>query len=166
MAAIKRKKLYFFVNLDEASAANGTPTDPPDYTTALCRCTQGRRNGVPSTYAGDAYGGVLEDLPALTVGSPGFRKAQREVTAWFERHSSGLSPTVSNVFVDFVNWTTNTGGAAPLAIAYGQQQLYAVGPQGSSAVYTRDFAVRVMRRFGTPTVRGVLYVERQHVIEV
>lgn len=151
MAAIKRKKLYFFVDLAAV-------------TQAVARCTQGFRAGVQSTYAGDAYGGVLEDLPALTAGSAGARKARNEVTAWFVPHSGGPLAATSRapfVITEFVQWTSSASGASVLANGGG-----VAGPDGSSPIYTRQFGVRVRRGATAPTVKGVLYVQRRHSIEV
>lgn len=162
MAGIRRKKLYFDVNL-VAVTKRSFP------------CTQFR-----ASYSGDRYGGVLDDYQALTATSPPQRKRAWDVRAWFQPLTGGtvgeqtiitdnMNATVTvlaeRVFVQFMGATTTTqiNGVWPAALAP------AVGavPLGASPIGTRHFGVRVSRE-GTlsATVRGILHVERQHEFEV
>lgn len=112
------------------------------------------------TFAPDRYGNTFERLDPLFAGSPGGLKARNAVSAWFQCSSfteGGPPPPMSDVCVDFVDLADAslpdpTGGGFP----------------GLDPVYTSRFQVRV-RPFGFPgtfTVRGTLFVQRQHSIEV
>ena len=144
--ATKRKKLYFDVAF-AAGAANGAARNFP--------CTQFR-----DSYTGDIYQGVLDALPPLASATPGEIKRRNEVTAWFvPANAQALQLTVGAIAVAFINPTTvQTITAATLLTNPN-------GPDGTTPIYTRHFGVQV-RRFGTATMTGRLYVQRQHSIEV
>jgi len=144
--AIKRKKLYFDVTFG-TGALSGTARNFP--------CTAFR-----SSYAGDIYEGVLDDLAPLVLASPLEDKRRNEVSAWFAPvNASALQLTMGAIAVAFINATnTQTITAATLLTN-------PAGPDGSTPVYTRHFGVQV-RRYGVATMTGRLYVQRQHSIEI
>lgn len=142
MAAVKRKKLYFDVVFGNASVANRTYP-----------CTQFK-----SSYTGDAYGGVLDDLAPLVAGSTNQAKRLAEVCAWFVPNAALASATSPNpITLAFVPATTTAGGTG-LTDAVS-------GLKGSTPIYTRHFGVNI-RKPGLATMSGRLYVQRQHSIEV
>lgn len=162
MTAIRRKKLYFDVSLVGAVKAQVFP------------CTQFR-----ISYTGDNFGAVLDDLPPLTNTSPSESKRRNSVCAWFQPTdgqslpdlAAGTAPVLarnSHVFVRFVNATTSTSPTFPTDLTFPGLL------PGSSPIGTRHFSVLVARPGGdfldnngtSPTVRGVLYVQRQHSIEI
>ena len=158
--ATRRKKLYFDISLVTVTAV-------------VRACTQFR-----ATYPGDLYGSVLEDFAPLTAGSSAALKQRNEVTAWFAPVSGQrtTSATTANspylnqsYYVRFVSATvTNNTDATtiPDGLVFGTQI------QGSTPIGTRHFGVMVARHRSTtsaensPTVRGRLYVQRQHQIEI
>ena len=154
MTAIRRKKLYFDVDLTTSAAA-------------IFPCTQFR-----ISYAGDNFGGVLDDLPPLTSASPAESKRRNSVCAWFQptdgqvlaNYADATLPISVNdrnqrVYVRFVAATTSV--AAPTDLTFSGLL------PGSSPIGTRHFAVYVARDNSiSATVRGVLYVQRQHSIEI
>ena len=170
MPAIRKKKLYFDVDLTGATRGLAFP------------CTQFRQ-----TYNGDLYGGVLDDLPALVVGSPAVRKRLHSVAAWFSPLSgerarvnvttgevarTGLN---QRVYVKFIAATAGfvkgIGDSASIGFATTDGLIFAPQLQGSTPIGTRHFSVLVIRDVTanlvtSATVRGVLYVQRQHSIEI
>lgn len=149
--ATKRKKLYFDVTLPAGLGAAGG---------LIARnfpCTQFRSTG---SYTGDIYGGVLDDVPALTTSAPSETKRRNEVSAWFVPTSAqALQLTLGAIAVAFtIPTTVQTITAATLLVN-------TAGPDGSTPIYTRHFGVQV-RRYGQATMTGRLYVQRQHSIEV
>ena len=163
--ATRRKKLYFNINL---VATGGIPI----FAQAVA-CTQFR-----STYGGDMYGSVLEDLAPLTGSDSNELKRRNEVTAWFQpitgQHiqGSGTSTTYRNqrVYVRFTEPTVS-GNAQSVTIL----SSFAGYPAGMTPIGTRHFGVLVSRDWNaanhldtgvSPTVRGRLFVQRQHNIEI
>lgn len=152
----KVKKLYFDVVLTRQGGSTS------DASLVVNRCTGG---ALANTYAGDRDGGVLDDFPALSASSANALKRKSEVSAWFAATSLSF-PTVAGAvapaLVDFVQWTSVASGATPLPSSGST-------PSGATAIVTRHFGVRV-RAFRTLTgnfiLKGVLYVQRQHTIEV
>jgi hypothetical protein len=175
-APLIRKKLYFDVNFGSGTGGIGqavATTVPALY----FPCTQ-FTNGV----AGDRYGAVLQALEACTGNTPNQIKAQREVSAWFAFAGGGGQLTVTSagspVAVDFVQ---PTGTVANHANVTRLKVLNTAGTTqfakgGFSAIYgtlgiERHFSVRVRKANAsgvatTTSVRGTLYVARQHSIEV
>jgi len=170
MPAIRKKKLYFDVDLTGATRGLAFP------------CTQFRQS-----YNGDLYGGVLDDLPALVVGSPAARKRLHSVAAWFSPLSGQLAINAAadafpgntginqRVYVRFIAATTGfvKGIANPASISVITTDGLVFAPQlkGSTPIGTRHFSVLVIRDVDanlvtSATVRGVLYVQRQHSIEI
>lgn len=160
----KARKLYFDANL--------TAT----ITNQSFLCTQFTA-GTP----GDRYGSLLTALEACTGSSLSGIKQRRAVSAWFQpaRVVAQSATTPLNILmgVRFVQPTSNgtnkaaltglpylTVGGAAVAAKIGQEAIY--GTAGS----LRHFAVQVQKLRslggGNITVAGVLYVQRQHSIEV
>ena len=180
---IKRKKLYFDVSFIQG--ASGVTMAAVE--TRVFPCTQFRANYT----GGDRYGALLEDYRALTGGSPREEKRKREVAAWFQplggrrigddSDASNIrtSPTfIGQVRVDFVNATTNPDAADPL-LYYTAGGSEVLDKCGATPIFTRHFGVRIQRfglagqGIGGPsspatvfTTHGVVYVQRQHSIEI
>jgi hypothetical protein len=146
--AQKRKKLYFTVDLRAV-------------TRAVFPCTVGPGTSAV-VYTGDKYGAVLDKLTALTTGSSNQAKRANSVSAFFEKAVAGnaATATAGQVFLQYCNWTRTASGATALIPAES-----AATPDGATPIYTSDFGVLV-RRSGTLSFRGTLYVQRQHSIEV
>ena len=161
------KKLYFNI-----SWANGTTLSAK-----FIPCTPFRS----SVTLGDRYGALLQALPALTGNSPNTAKERESVTAVFipRTGSAPVNPTSLGypVFVDFC--------APTLAFAPGTNvsripllpYLSADGTSvnrnvGTDTIYgtlgqPRHFSVRLRRpNTATGSMAGVLYVGRNHSIEV
>lgn len=161
------KKLYF--NISWPSGATLSVKYVP--------CTPFR----PSVTLGDRYGGLLAALPALTGNSPNLTKEKQGVTAVYipRTGSSPASPTStgSPVFVDFVAPTLNVVAGTNLSRIPLLPYLSADGTTvarnlGTDVIYgtlgqPRHFAVRLRRNITTTqSMAGVLYVGRNHSIEV
>jgi hypothetical protein len=166
MAAVARKKLYFDVLLGSAVSR------------AFFPCTQ-----FTPGYTGDRYGGVLAALEACTGGAPNATKVQRAVTAWAvivgdSQAGATITSNGSILAVDFVQPTqTVVNTAAVTRIVYLNPGGTAnTAKPGQDAVYgtlgiIRHFSVRIRRpsaggNSAAVSVRGTLYVQRQHSIEV
>jgi hypothetical protein len=162
MSATKRKKLYF----DFSIGINATR--------AIFPATQ-----FTSSLTGDRYGGLLDALEACTGSSPADIKRRNEVTAVAQRtsvvYNNSMVSTGGNFSVQFIQPTTGngTGPVTPLPFM-SPGVLFTDGKDGNSAVFgvagtPRHFSVVVRRMPGGgvgTTARGVLYVQRQHSIEV
>jgi len=151
--AIKRRKLYF------DAVFTWTGVGGVEKTTFF-PCTQ----FTAGTVSKERYAGFLDALMPLTKGSPPEKKRQNATGAWFQvTGSDGLGDTVLGLpRVTFVGETATTTPLANLANATFK---------GQDTVYTRNFGIRVgidsLITVGLAgTVRGVLYVQRQHSIEV
>jgi len=157
---VTKKKLYF-----DFSIGGGA-------TRAIFPLTQFRAG----LTCGDRHGGVLERLEAVTGSSTG--KRAREVMAWAvpagnsTNNSTITSGAGAMFYVDFIGATSGngTGGISRLPFLTVGGTVFQKA--GHSAIYgtggiIRDAAVRV-RRTGTSatTVHGVLYVQRQHSMEI
>lgn len=165
-----RRKLYFDVTLNKGQ------------TNAVVCCTQ-FSNGTP----GDRYGGLLDDMPALTGSSPASNKVRAAVQAWFVPQllfyssATGLGTSTSpqvQFDVNFCQPTANganksvkllpyltVGTLAPLNNLSGHEAIYSITNAGAA----RHFGVRVRRRgsgVASISVCGTLYVARQHSLEV
>lgn len=166
MAAVQRKKLYFDVSIGSAASR------------AFFPCTQ-----FTPGYTGDRYGGVLAALEACTGGAPNATKVQRAVTAWFvlagdSQAGATITSNGSIMAVDFVQPTqTVAGGASVTRLVYLNPGGTAnTAKPGQDAVYgtlgsIRHFSVRLRRpsvggNSAAVSIRGTLYVQRQHSIEV
>lgn len=160
----KVKKLYFDANL--------TAT----ITNQSFLCTQFTA-GTP----GDRYGALMQAMEACTGSTQSGMKQRRAVSAWFQpsRIVAANATTPLNILmgVRFVQPTSNgtnkaaltglpylTVGGGAVAEKIGQEAIY--GTAGS----LRHFAIQVQKlrslSGGAITVAGVLYVQRQHTIEV
>lgn len=164
MAATKRKKLYFDISLVTLPSV-------------VRACTQFR-----ATYPGDLYGSVLEDFAALTAGSSANDKQRNEVTAWFVpvdgeildggRATQIIDKRNQRVYVRFVQATVSdntdgTGIAAGLTFPGRIQGTTPIGTRHFSVLVARDSKLGGTNRTDiSPTVRGRLYVQRQHKIEI
>lgn len=156
-----RRKLYFDVGFT--------------ITRQIFLCTQ-FRSGV--TIA-ERFNGAMQAAMALTASSPPASKARNEITAVFvpagttnASLQTSLTVAGSPFWVDFIGPTigNGTGGITRLPFLTVGSTLFQKA--GQSAVFgtaggQRHFAVRI-RRSGTTTttVRGTLYVARQHSLEV
>jgi hypothetical protein len=177
--ALIRKKLYFDVAFGSGTGGIGQAVNTT-VAALYFPCTQ-FTNGV----AGDRYGGVLQAVEALTGNAPNQIKSRNAVSAWFQLANVGaldstLVATGTTCAIDFVMPTgtvatpgagvtrlrsLSTAGATQFSKA-GQEAIY--GTLGT----LRHFSVRIRRPnavgvVGSGTsIRGVLYVQRQHTIEV
>lgn len=156
-----RKKLYFDLNFTG--------------TRQIFLCTQFRA-GV--TIA-ERYNGAMQGLLACTGGSPARLKAENEVTVWAlpagltnAALATSLTSVAAPLWVDIIGPTIGNGTGGITRLPYLTVGATVFQKAGQSAVFgttgsPRHFAVRV-RRTGTntTTIRGVVYVQRQHSIEV
>lgn len=160
---VTRRKLYFDFSLD------------PTATRAIFPATQFRA-GVT---CGDRFGAVLDRLEALTGSSPSRTKEQREVTAWAVAVGDAINSApitfaaAAALYVDFIGATIGNGGGGISRLPFLTVGSTVFLKAGHSAVFgttgiIRDFAVRVRRPNATTgvTMHGVLYVQRQHSMEV
>jgi hypothetical protein len=111
------------------------------------------------TPANDRYGNFLDTLAALTAGSPSASKTRNAVTAVFvpSNLTNGADGgTAVDAFVDFV---------APLPTAVNVDTAGIADPVLSSNFRVR---LRISKLAADSTVNatGVVYVQRQHSIEV
>ena len=161
----RSKKLYFDVLLADAS------------TNASFPCTH-----IVASTPGDRYGCLLPALHALTGSAPSGVKRAAVVSAWFAPNALASTNTTSPLngalfSVRFVQptsrWINQTGlqalpyltvGGASVPNNAGHEAIY--GTAGS----IRHFSCQVRKLLapagGTVSVHGVLYVQRQHSIEV
>lgn len=156
-----RRKLYFDINFTG--------------TRQIFLCTQ-FRSGV--TIA-ERFNGALQPAMALTGSSPSMNKARNEVSAWVipagltnAALATSLTSVASPLWLDFIGPTIGNGTGGITRLPYLTVGSTIFQKAGQSAVFgttgvQRHFAVRV-RRTGTntTTVRGTLYVARQHSLEV
>jgi hypothetical protein len=162
MSATKRKKLYF----DFSIGINATRQIFP--------ATQ-----FTSSLTGDRYGGLLDALEACTGSSPADIKRRNEVSAWVQRtaqvYSNTPMATSGQLSVQFVYPTSGNGTGPVVPLPFMTPGFtFTDGKDGSSAVFgvagtPRHFSIVVRRPSNAniaSTVRGVLYVQRQHSIEV
>jgi hypothetical protein len=139
MPSVERKKLYFDMFVD------GTAPSALYSRSVAKQCTPIN----PST-PGDRYGGLLDALPALVASSPNEIKRRNSVAAWFQ--CAQVQGAVLGACVDFIP----AGGSATVPTAV-----------FTNPIYTRNFRARLkVGFFGMGSVRGVLYVQRQHSIEI
>ena len=156
-----RRKLYFDANFSG--------------TRQIFLCTQFRA-GV--TIA-ERHNGVMQAAVALTASSPPAAKARNEVSAWFVPAgltNAALATSLTSVsapfWLDFIGPTIGNGTGGITRLPYLTVGSTLFQKAGQSAVFgtagsQRHFAVRVRRTgTGTTTVRGTLYVARQHSLEV
>jgi hypothetical protein len=159
----KTKKLYFDVAL------------PTTRTSQSFLCTQFTA-GTP----GDRYGALLAALEACTGSTPPGIKQRRAVSAWFQAAGyAGQNATtpIAPCGVAFVSPTANGNNLSLTQLRYltvGGSQV--ANKMGNEAIYgtagsLRHFSVQVSKARagsvgGTVTMHGVLYVQRQHTIEV
>lgn len=162
----RAKKLYFDVILPATRSGQSF------------LCTQ-FTNGTP----GDRHGRLLQVEIACTGSTPENIKARRAVCAWYQ--STGITlqnattPGVQSYNVQFSqptanrNFVTNAVLAALPYLTVGGASV--ANKAGNTAIYgtagiQRHFSVQVdMRRFGsggTVSAHGVLYVQKQHSMEV
>lgn len=158
---VTRRKLYY-----DFSIGGGA-------TRAIVPVTQFRAG----LTCGDRYGAVLSRLEALTGSSPVANKERNAVMAWAalagnSQAGNTITSVGAPVWVDFIGATSGNGTGAITRLPYftvggtlfqkpGQEAIY--GTAGS----IRDIAIRVRRTgTGATTLRGVLYVQRQHSMEV
>lgn len=166
----KSNKLYFDVQLPNTRVSQSF------------LCTQFTAGSV-----GDRYGCLLKELENCTGSTPAFIKRSRAVSAWFSptdiAGANATTPLGAVSFdVAFVQPTANgnnltltklsylTVGGTAVANKIGNEAIY--GTAGS----IRHFSVQVVKNRGAAglsaaeggaiTAHGVLYVQRQHSIEV
>jgi hypothetical protein len=159
MAVRKVKKLYFSAVLSRGGATGSVGTG------AIFPCTNFRANGL---YSGDSNGAVLEDFAPIAATDSQRMRNERAVSAWFQLQAAnyavaGATRGPVGFLLDFVAATTTVAAVAQIG-AFGSLAA------GQSTLGTRHFAVRVrpLKLSNTQnfTVHGVLYVQRQHSLEV
>lgn len=159
------KKLYF--NITWASGLTASHKFIP--------CTPFRA----SVTIGDRYGSLLEPLAALTGNSPNTAKRANAVSAWFvpsQGTAGGITSAGGPVpLIDFVAPTLSVTGnstAVPLLPYLSIDGTSVARNRGKDTIYgtlgqPRHFSIRLERPItATATFSGVLYVARQHSIEV
>ena len=164
MSQITSKKLYF--NITWATGATASHKFIP--------CTPFRA----STTFGDRYGALLEALAAVTGNSPNTAKRAGAVAAWFapsQGTAGAITTAGGGVLIDFVAPTYNVTGnstAVPLLPYLSIDGTSVARNKGKDTIYgtlgqQRHFSIRLERPItATATFSGVLYVQRQHSIEV
>ena len=134
---------------------------------------------------GDRYGALLKSVQAVTGSSSPTTKRARAVSAWFQPSAvtaQNVTTPINQLFaVAFVNPTLNANYSTALAgLPYRTVGGAAVtNKEGNEAIYgtagiQRHFSVQVFKVRaasgigfgGTISSHGVLYVQRQHSIEV
>ena len=158
------KKLYF--NITWAAGVTAAHKFIP--------CTPFR----PSVTFGDRYGSLLEPLAALTGNAPNAAKRANAVSAWFVP-SQGTAATITSgggsiAYIDFVAPTFAVVNSAlvPLLPYLSIDGTSVARNKGKDTIYgtlgqPRHFSIRLERPIATAlTFSGVLYVARQHSIEV
>ncbi len=127
---------------------------------------------------GDRYGSLLEPLAALTGNSPNQNKRANAVSAWFvpsQGTAGGITSAGGTPFIDFVAPTFSVTGnstAVPLLPYLSIDGTSVLRNKGKDTIYgtlgqPRHFSIRLERPItATATFSGVLYVARQHSIEV
>jgi hypothetical protein len=155
------KKLYFDVLLTATRSSQSF------------LCTQFTA-GTP----GDRYGSLLKALEACTASTPAGVRQQRAVGAWFAASFYGPQNTTTaqpRVTTTFVQPTANGNNLSLTSLPYvtsGGTVANKIGQTATDSVTSgvlRHFGVQVSKTNlpgGTVSVRGVLYVQRQHSIEV
>lgn len=137
----KRKKLYFNVLLTR----NGPAAPAKNAAFFVTQFTPGT--------TGDRYGNLLDKLGLLTPGSAGGPKARNAVSSWFQ--CSSITGDPGHVCLDYISANAPN---ITLAVAI------------TDPILTRDFRVRLKAGLAVATntyvLRGILYVQRQHSIEV
>ena len=151
-----RRKLYF----DVFVASPGTG--------AIFACTQPlARPTWAAQYSRERTHSYLDSLPALTGSAPFSMRARNETSAWFVRTTAcgallGQQAMVGTFFVGWVSQTV-TGTKLPFLTVGG----VVAAKAGQSSVFTRDFAIRLQRLNNiTGDIKGMIYVQRQHSVEV
>lgn len=118
----------------------------------------------------DRYGGLLSQLPVITGGSPADIKRQNAVSAWFAETSGtkildNTSCIQTTAAVRFVRSdgttpiTYLTAGGGTVAAKAGTDAVYSQNPFVQVRLYRESVGV-------TMSGAGVLYVQKQHSIEV
>jgi hypothetical protein len=164
------KKLYF--NL---TWAGGATSGAGAAVTKFIPCTPFRA----SVTIGDRYGSLLEALAAVTGNSPNQVKRAGAVEAWFvlsDNNAVGRTTVTTGVAIDFVAPTLQVTGntdLVPLLPYLSIDGTSVLRNKGKDTIYgtlgqPRHFSIRVRRTVApsTATLSGVLYVARQHSIEV
>lgn len=161
------KKLYFNISWPAGATLS----------TKFVPCTPFRS----SVTLGDRYGALLQALSALTGNSPNVTKERESVTAVYIPRcgTTPAAPTSagSPVFVDFVAPTLGFVQGSNVSLVPLLPYLSADGTKvarnvGTDTIYgtlgqARHFSVRLRRPIlATASMAGVLYVSRNHSIEV
>jgi hypothetical protein len=161
----KRRKCYFdIMNITQAFPS---PGDAGTSRFSIVRPTQ-QNATTPST---ERYGGFLDDVAALTGGSPPEVKRRNAVSAWFQPRPGYSSMLTHRVEFVGVAGTVTAATPLPFLLPGGGVDLEKAG---ADAIYTRHFRVRLQHILIATvaagptigTVRGTLYLQRQHSIEV
>lgn len=160
-----RKKLYFDINFTMSTGGFAWALAPctPNFPSAITRV----ENTIVKQKATERYSGSLDALPALTAGSPPETKRRNAVSAWFTLLENGFNQASAGRGLDIKLYFVRPLAADPT------DSFKIQGPpsvSGSDAVYATEFGVAAF--FGhiatssISTIQGVLYVQRQHSIEV
>lgn len=155
MAKIK-KKLVFDISGNSGTTPAGV--GPALNGGAAVVCTQETTGTL-----GDRYDSLLQQFSPLTIGAPAQARQLRQVMAVFvPKHiAAGINPTIKIRFVD------ETGTAVP-----GSNVANAVSQTGPILTATDPTFTKRIRIFinalatAAASIRGTLYVQRQHSIEV
>jgi hypothetical protein len=138
------RKLYFDVDITGGSSVTFALT--PEF----------------ATTPGDRWGGLLAPLPACDGNSNAKIKRAGEITAIFAPNAgtSTLPPRT-----DFLQGRLDTtpGAVAPFFTAGATGTAVVPGKAGRSAVFVHNPRFKL---FSTTITSGILYIQRQHSIEV
>lgn len=162
------KKLYFNISWPTGATLS----------TKFVPCTPFRS----SVTLGDRYGALLQALPALTGNSPNANKERNAVTAVYvpRTGTTPANPTSTGqsvVYVDFCAPTLGFAAGTNVSLVPLLPYLSFGGTSvsrniGTETIYgtlgqPRHFSVRLRRNASnTTSMAGVLYVSRNHSIEV
>jgi len=119
---------------------------------------------------GDRFGALMAALQACTGSTPQEVKQRNEVTAWFQTTQATVG-TVIPFNILFVGPTVGTN-INPTTLPFLTQGGTVSAKNGHSAVFgtagsLRHFSVKVSKyKTTTGVASGILYVQRQHSIEV
>ena len=107
---------------------------------------------------GDLFDGLLEVLPFISASTPNGIKRQNSIAAWFVQVAPNTELTSSAVLFVRSDGSTPITGFGPEAD--GALAIYSQRPQVLVSLQ------RAVATGGTTLVDGVLYVQKQHSIEV
>lgn len=162
MAGRTRNKLYFDVNF----TGGGTVS------TVIARCTSALSTvGTPGyrlkQVLNDRYGGFMKALPTCDLNTPEEIRRRNSAGAWFQFENNGGFNSSNGAGIDYLLDFVYRVSGAPLMDKIPNPT--AGGVDGTDPCYARQWGVRLQFNYnGTANrpIAGVLYVQRQHSIEV